>query len=133
MPFCWRPIFPALIKKDIAIDVHDHRLTIKAERHSNHEDKDKQGHYLRCERSYGSFTRSFDIDAIQEDKITASYTDGVLKLTLPKKQEVLPASHQITIDETNSLEFSPSFYARLCRFRSGPAGPFCFYETVNAF
>ena len=89
---------PGFDKKDISIDVHDHRLTIKAERHSNHEDKDKQGHYLRCERSYGSFTRSFDIDAIQEDKITASYTDGVLKLTLPKKKEVLPASHQITID-----------------------------------
>ena len=106
---------PGFDKKDIAIDVHDHRLTIKAERHSNHEDKDKQGHYLRCERSYGSFTRSFDIDAIQEDKITASYTDGVLKLTLPKKQEVLPLPTRLPLTKR-----TPSIFLLL--FMQGFAG-----------
>lgn len=88
---------PGFDKKDIQVDVSNHRLTIKAERHSSNEDKDDKGNYLRRERTYGSFTRSFDIDSIQEDQISASYTDGVLRLTLPKKQETVPASHQIEI------------------------------------
>lgn len=88
---------PGFDKKDIQVDVKDHRLTIKAERHSSSDNKDENGNYLRRERTYGSFTRSFDIDSIQEDQISASYTDGVLRLTLPKKQETVPASHQIEI------------------------------------
>lgn len=88
---------PGFDKKDIQIEVHNHRLTIKAQRHQSHDDKDAKGNYLRRERSYGSFTRSFDIDAIEEDLISASYNDGVLKLTLPKKKETASASHQIDI------------------------------------
>ncbi len=88
---------PGFDKKDTHVDVHHHRLTIKATRHSQQEQQDEKGNYLRRERTYGSFTRSFDIDAIQEDQISASYADGVLRLTLPKKKEALPASHQIEI------------------------------------
>lgn len=88
---------PGFDKNDIHIEVNDHRLTIKAERHSSQDHQAPNKSYLRQERTYGSFTRSFDIDSIQEDKISASYTDGVLRLVLPKKQEVLPASHQIEI------------------------------------
>ena len=81
---------PGFDKKDIQVDVHHHRLTIKATRRSQQEQQNEKG-------GYGSFSRSFDIDAIQEDQISASYADGVLRLTLPKKQEALPASHQIEI------------------------------------
>ena len=45
---------PGFKKEDIHVDVADDRLTVSAERHSNFEDKDKKGNYLRCERSYGS-------------------------------------------------------------------------------
>lgn len=88
---------PGFDKNDIHIDVQNHRLTIRAERRGQQDEKDDKGNYLRRERTYGSFTRSFDIDAIEENEITAAYNDGVLRLTLPKKQEPAPASHQIEI------------------------------------
>ena len=89
---------PGFDKKDISIDIHDHRLTIKAVRHLKVEEKDKKKNYIRQERSYGSFTRTFEIDGIDENKITAAYTDGVLKLTLPKLIEQKPISQKITIE-----------------------------------
>lgn len=49
---------PGFKKEDIHVDIADDRLTVSAERHSNYEDKDKKGNYLRCERSYGSYARS---------------------------------------------------------------------------
>ena len=55
---------PGFKKEDIHVDVADDRLTVSAERHSNYEDKDKKGNYLRCERSYGSYARSFDISGM---------------------------------------------------------------------
>lgn len=88
---------PGFDKNDIHIDVQNHLLTIRAERRGQQDEKDDKGNYLRRERTYGSFTRSFDIDAIEENEITAAYNDGVLRLTLPKKQEPTPASHQIEI------------------------------------
>ena len=83
--------------QDIKIDINDHRLTIHAERHANAEHKDEKTGYIRQERTFGSFSRSFDINEIDESAISAAYVDGVLKLTLPKLQKPLPASHQIEI------------------------------------
>ena len=88
---------PGFDKKDIKIDINDHRLTIHAERHANAEHKDEKTGYIRQERTFGSFSRSFDINEIDESAISAAYVDGVLKLTLPKLQKPLPASHQIEI------------------------------------
>lgn len=68
---------PGFKKEDIHVDVADDRLTVSAERHSNYEDKDKKGNYLRCERSYGSYARSFDISGIDAAGIKAAYADGV--------------------------------------------------------
>ena len=81
---------PGFDKKDIHVDLDNDTLTIQAERRSDYEDKDKQGNYLRCERSYGSFSRSFGVDGIDTDGIRVSYQDGVLRLLLPK---VAPASN----------------------------------------
>ena len=53
---------PGMKKEDIAIDIDGDNLTIKAERRNEHEEKDKS--YVRCERSYGSYARSFDISGI---------------------------------------------------------------------
>lgn len=75
---------PGFEKKDIHIDIENDRLVINAERHSNYEKKDARGNFLRCERSYGSYSRSFSLDGIDTEKLGASYKDGVLKLTLPK-------------------------------------------------
>ncbi len=88
---------PGFKKEDINLDVDDDILTISAERHSEHEDKDKAGNYVRCERSYGSYSRSFDVSAIDPEKITASYVDGVLRLDMPKKEALLPKKTHLEI------------------------------------
>lgn len=89
---------PGFDKKDININIDGETLTISAERHSEHEEKDKQDKYVRCERSYGSYSRSFDISAIDEDEIKAKYENGVLKLTLPKKEVTQPETKRLEID-----------------------------------
>ena len=88
---------PGFKKDDIHIDVENGMMTITAERHSEHEEKDKQGSYVRCERSYGSYQRSFDLSGIDEDNLQAAYADGVLKLTLPKTKEQKPETHSVKI------------------------------------
>ena len=83
---------PGFAKDDINIEINDNTLTLSAERHSEHEDKDNHGKYIRCERSYGSFRRSFDISNVKADEIKAKYRDGVLTLTMPKKEISAPSN-----------------------------------------
>ena len=86
---------PGFSKDDININIEDERMTISVERKmDNSEDKPN---YLRRERFYGSFKRSFDISGIDADNISAAYTDGVLSLDMPKKQELLPRSRKLEI------------------------------------
>ena len=87
---------PGMKKEDIAIDIDGDNLTIKAERKNEHEEKDKS--YVRCERSYGSYARSFDISGIKAEGIKASYNDGVLSLTLPKKDVEVSGSRRLAIE-----------------------------------
>lgn len=89
---------PGFAKEDIKLDLNKDTLTVRAERHSEHEDKDKQGKYLRCERSYGSYSRSFDVSGVDCENIKAKYDNGVLKLTLPKKKETIPESRRLEIE-----------------------------------
>ena len=87
---------PGFKKDDIKIDLENDRLTIKAERHSNTETT-KNG-YVRRERSFGSFERSFDVSGIDPAGLKATYTDGVLTLTLPKRPELVPDNRSIVIE-----------------------------------
>ena len=89
---------PGFEKKDIAIDLKDDVLTIKAQRHSEVEDSDKKENYIRIERSYGSYERSFDVSGIDTDKIKAKYENGVLSLTLPEKEPVIPETKTLEIE-----------------------------------
>jgi HSP20 family protein len=74
---------PGLKEKDVQINVADNVLTIKGEKKSEKEEKDKN--YLLFERSYGAFSRTLDLpDGIDPDTIKASISDGVLKVTVPK-------------------------------------------------
>lgn len=88
---------PGVKKEDIKVDLDNNYLTISAERHAEKDEKDKKGNYVRRERSYGSYSRSFDVTGVQTEQITAEYTDGVLKLHLPKKQEALPTTRRLEI------------------------------------
>ena len=79
---------PGMKKEDIAIDIDGDNLTIKAERRNEHEEKDKS--YVRCERSYGSYARSFDISGIKaegikatDEEIDALYKKGELATWTP--------------------------------------------------
>ena len=89
---------PGFDKKDIHLDLNNDVLTISAERHSEHEDKDKKGKFVRCERSYGTYARSFDISGIDATGIKAAYADGVLRVTLPKQKEVPASSRRLEIE-----------------------------------
>ncbi len=88
---------PGFRKEDIQIDIDGDRLTIQANHSNEQEEKDEKGNYLRRERYYGSYSRSFDISQIEGDQIAASYDNGVLRLTLPKRAEITPASRRLEI------------------------------------
>ena len=89
---------PGFEKKDITLDIHDDMLTIRAERKSKVEEKDQKDKVIRRERSYGSYQRSFDISGVDADQIKAKYTDGVLRLTLPKLERSLPQGRRLEIE-----------------------------------
>lgn len=88
---------PGFSKEDIALDLKDGILTIRAQSRSEQEEKDETGSYIRRERRVGSVNRSFDVSGIDEENISAQYQDGILKLRLPKAQPVLPESRRIEI------------------------------------
>lgn len=88
---------PGFNKEDISLDLKEGILTIKAEHKENDEQKNNQGEYIRRERRYGSFARSFDVSGIDESGITAAYNNGILEVTLPKQAPVVPESRQINI------------------------------------
>ncbi|MBQ7171764.1 MAG: Hsp20/alpha crystallin family protein [Clostridia bacterium] len=89
---------PGFKKEDIKVDVEGDVLTVSAERNAEKEEKDEKGNYLRRERSYGSYSRSFDISNVNSEEIKVAYKDGVLALTLPKKTAEVPASRRLEIE-----------------------------------
>lgn len=89
---------PGFKKEDIHLNLDGDTLTINAERHSEHEQKDQRGKFVCCERSYGSFSRSFDMSSINVDAIETGFVNGVLELKLPKKTEDKPVTRQIPIN-----------------------------------
>ncbi|WP_143306409.1 Hsp20/alpha crystallin family protein [Chitinophaga vietnamensis] len=87
---------PGIKKEDLKIDVDGKVLTISAESEETKEEKEKT--YSRQEYNYSSFSRSFTLpETVQLDKIEAHYDDGVLKLKLPKKEEVKQASQSMQV------------------------------------
>jgi len=75
-------------KKDFNINLDNNVLTISSEKEEKKEEKDKKGNYTKREFSYSSFERSFTMpDSVDMEKIGAAYKDGVLKITLPKREE----------------------------------------------
>ena len=87
---------PGFKKEDISIDVENDVLTISAERKVEN-DENSKSNYVKRERFYGSFSRSFDVSGINVDGIEAAYNDGILTLTMPKKVEQAPAKRSLEI------------------------------------
>jgi len=80
---------PGQKKEDFNIEVDNNVLTISME--NKKEDEFKNDEYTRREFAYSSFKRSFTLpETVNEDKINATYTDGILRFSLPKREEALP-------------------------------------------
>lgn len=77
---------PGFTKDDIDIDVEKGYLTITASKENETNDEGKN--YIRRERSYGKFQRQFYMGDVNEDEINAEFTNGILKVMVPKKEEV---------------------------------------------
>ncbi len=86
---------PGVKKEDIKLDLRDGVLTIGVEH--NEQKDEKRDNYIRKERRYGSYCRSFRVDGIDQEKVSAKYSDGVLTVNLPKQEEAKPESHRIDI------------------------------------
>jgi HSP20 family protein len=92
---------PGFKEKDVNVELHGDVLTISGERKRESEKKDRN--YTRVERSYGQFCRSFTLPAsVDRESVKASFSDGLLKLELPKKPEAKP--RQIPIGSGKSAK-----------------------------
>ena len=79
---------PGFNKDEISVETKDGYLTIKAEKKNEVNEEDKEKNYIRRERTYDKYERSFYLGDLDEDKIDASFENGMLKLVVPKKEEV---------------------------------------------
>lgn len=87
---------PGLKKEDIDLTVVDNIVTVKGSR--KHEAETKEKGYHRIERRYGGFERSFEIPGgFDGEKIQAHYEDGVLRVTLPKREEAKPKQIEVRV------------------------------------
>ena len=78
---------PGFKKDEVTAQLDNGYLTIQASKGLDKEQKDKKGKYIRKERYAGSMSRSFYVgDAITEEDVHAKYEDGILKLSVPKKE-----------------------------------------------
>jgi HSP20 family protein len=87
---------PEVDPKDLDIRVENNILTIRGER--KFEKKVNEENYLRVERAYGSFARSFTLaNTVNSEAIKADYQNGVLTLTIPKKEEAKPKQIKVNV------------------------------------
>lgn len=87
---------PGLNKDEIQIDLKDNTLTLKGEK--KFEEKVSKDNYVRIERTYGSFVRSFTLPQnVDPEKIKAKYKEGVLEVTIPKKEEAKPKQIKVEL------------------------------------
>ena len=80
---------PGKSKEDFNIELDENVLTISSEQ--KNESKTEDGRFTRKEFSYSSFRRAFTLpETVNEDEIRASYDNGILRISLPKREEALP-------------------------------------------
>jgi len=89
---------PGVDEKDIEIKIEDNMLSLKGERRFQKETKEEN--YHRIERSYGSFHRAFTLpNSVDPENIRAEHENGVLKIMMPKRQELKPRTVKIVKPE----------------------------------
>lgn len=88
---------PGMKKEDVRISVEDGVLTIAVEQKTEANEEDKERNYVFRERRSMNMSRSFSLEGVNEEGITAEYADGVLHLTLPKEAQPDEKVRQIEI------------------------------------
>jgi HSP20 family protein len=92
---------PGIDEKDIDVRIENNTLTVHGER--KFEKEEKEENFRRIERQYGSFTRSFTLpNTVNTEQVNATYDKGILKITLPKKQEAKPKQIKINVNGASS-------------------------------
>lgn len=84
-------------KEDIDIELTGDTLTIKGKR--KFENEEKKDNFVRVERVYGQFQRSFTIGVpVKSDQVKASYKDGVLEIAIPRSEEIKPKKVEVAVE-----------------------------------
>ena len=78
---------PGFNKEDIKLELNNGNLTISAEKSNESEEKDEDKKYIRRERSYGKYSRTFYLGDVDEEKINAEFNNGTLAISIPKLEE----------------------------------------------
>lgn len=86
---------PGFNKEDIKIDLKNDVLTISASHSENSDEKDNNGKYIRRERRTSSYQRSFRVNDLKAEDIIAQYRNGVLTVSIPKK-EAIPEKEEVS-------------------------------------
>lgn len=88
---------PGMTKQDISVNLTDHIITISGEKKK--EEKVEKKDFFRLERSYGSFTRSFELPVdVKADQVKAKFRDGVLEVRLPMTEEAKKKAKSVPIE-----------------------------------
>src|SRR6201982_2637894 len=94
---------PGIDEKDIDVRIENNTLTVHGER--KFEKEEKEEHYRRIERQYGSFPRTFTLpNTVDTEGVSATYEKGVLKITLAKKAEAKPKQIKVNVGGEKTLE-----------------------------
>ncbi len=92
-------IAPGLKKEDLKVNISNNMLTVSMEHREENNQDSKDAGWLRREYQKSSFTRSFTLDdSIDTEKITAAYNDGILHLSIPKKEGAQNLSRTIQVE-----------------------------------
>ena len=87
---------PEVKKEDVNVSIENNILTLRGERKLSEETK--KGNYHRLERSYGEFSRSFSLPSfVDAGKVNAEFKDGMLRVTLPKREEAKPKQIEVKV------------------------------------
>lgn len=88
---------PGMTKEEIHVDINEKAITISGEKKK--EEKVEKKDYVRLERSYGSFARSFGLPAeVQTEKARATFKDGVLEVRVPKTAEAASRTRKVAVE-----------------------------------
>ena len=82
---------PGFDKKDVSVECDNGYLTVTAEKSSEEKEEDKN--YIRRERSYGKYQRSFYLGDVDSDKVKAEFKHGILKIVVPKNSQIETKKH----------------------------------------